>query len=114
MKKATVRDIIGDQVTDLVTAETEDTGKEAPRIREGDYVRSRAATVATPIPSDSVSEPPTHVLYEIIDDWEGWRIEVDGQWHHITYLEYNEDADIVSLLANGVVSSYDKDTPVLR
>jgi len=89
------------------------TGLASLNIGPNDYVAGKER-FPDPIPVDEVSDEPTHVLYEIIDDWRGWRIEVRGAWHPIKNLRLIEEVNRVSVLAGGLVTDYDKETPVIR
>jgi len=87
--------------------------KEGVTIRAGDYVKGKGR-FDTPIPASAISDTPDHKLYEIIDDWDGWRILVGENWEPIQALTY-KGGNLVSVLAGGRVDAYDKDeTPVLR
>jgi hypothetical protein len=65
------------------------------------------------IPADAITDH-SHFLFEIIDDFLGWRILSGGMWHPIKYLKY-DGGENVSVLAGDRVDSYPKDTtPVVR
>lgn len=83
-------------------------------IDASDEVKGKERFEDEAIPPEAISDEPQKLVRDIIDDWQGWRINVRGGWYPIKGLHW-DGGQLVSIVAGGLSDAYDKDeTPVLR